>query len=184
LNQLLKEIDTNTSIVRHAKYFDTKESLTDYEELKNSLKEYKDIQDLLTEQMKSFNVGKLKNIEQIDSENQYSWNMLLISDWEQEISNTRQRLPPYAHPSASLQSTLEFNISIFEKAKLKKEKIIRENPELTQYRNVVGDFDVNNKKTITLAKKIASNEKKLFDGLYQKYAKENNQTNPCRDFKL
>lgn len=183
LNKLLEEIDKNTSIVRTRFIFKTKESITDFEELKKTLKEYKDIQDLLIEQLKGMHVDKLQKKEVIDPSNSYSWEELLKTEYEPLIANYQRRLSN-SSLTAEARETNEYNLFIFTKAKETKERIIRENPGINAYKAVVANFDNGQEKTEQLAKKIATLEKKLYNGVYKKYVHDTTVSNPCRDFKL
>ncbi len=183
LNKLLAEIDKDTAIVRNRSIFKTKESITDFEELKKTLQEYKNIQDLLIEQLKGMHVDKLQQKEEINSTNSYTWEELLKTNYEQLITKDQQRLNN-SSLSDEVRKKYEYNLFIYTKAKETKERIIRENPGINAYKEVVANFDNGQEKSAKLAKRIATLEKKLYNGVYKKFVRDATESNPCRDFKL
>ena len=184
LNNLLDQININTTVTKKAFIFEHKESILDFEELKKSLKEYKDIQDQMTDQLKAMNVGNLSKIVAMDARNSYTWAELLNGDWDNLAEASQLHLQNDTNLSAQDRLQYETNVTVFRKASAEKRRIIQENPTLIEYKNVVANFDQNQQTTMNLASKVAGFEKKLYAGLYKKYAQENNTTNPCRDFIL
>jgi hypothetical protein len=189
LNKILDEIDKNTTVTKNAFFFEHKESIVDFDGLKKALKEYKDIQSQLTEQLKNMNVKNLQKKEPMDTNNSYTWAQLISTDWEKYVSTAQGILSDGKNLdginlSEEERYNYQVNLNVFQNAFKAKKKILAENPHIMEYKNVVANFDQAQGKTEILAEKIATYEKKLYEGLYKKYSKENNTTNPCRDFKL
>lgn len=185
LNASLDEIEKmSTSTKKLFMFSKEKQKPVEFNELKKLLQEYKTIQDHLTEVLRTMHVEKLSQIEEIDTTYKYSWAALLATDWDKFTISIQNYLNTHTPLSPEDRKKYEYNKSIYQKASLAKQKILKENPGLDEYKNVVTKYDDGQKKTLILAEKIAILEKRLFDGLYKKYAKENNQTNPCREFKL
>jgi hypothetical protein len=184
LNKLLDQVAKNTTITKKVGFLETKESIVNFDEFKKALKDYKDIQDQLTEQMKAMHVEKLQTMEAINTQNKYSWAYLLKTDWAPLLAESQFHLAHDPALSASERLQYETNVEVYTKAQISKARIIQENPGITEYQNVVKNFENGQKKTMELSDKVAKYEKKLFNGLYKKYARENDQSNPCREFQL
>lgn len=184
LEQLLTQIDAITTITKNYFLFDHKESIVDFENLQKSLQDYKFIQDNLARTMQTLHVEKLKKVEVIDSRIHYTWQALLSTDWDPLIVQTQNRLRSEKKLSIEDRTAYTNNLKIFQKAKATKKKILKETPTLINYQDVVKNFEHGKEQTKNLARKIAGFEKKLFNGLYKKYAQDNKKSNPCRDFKL
>jgi hypothetical protein len=184
LNKLLTDLEKASLISRKAFSFQNSDSSLLYKDLKNALKEYKNVQDQLTLQFKNIHAEKLNNIEAIPPSNHYTWAELLSTDFAKNIAYNQDKIDHDQTLSKEDRDFYRRVIAIYDQANTIKAKVIRENPNLAGYKNIVANFDQGQEKTIDLAGKVALLEKKLFDRLYRKYARENSQSNPCRDFKL
>lgn len=184
LDALLNMIEKSTTVTKKVLFFETKESIVDFDGLKKSLKEYKNIQEDLTAQLKALHVEKLQQKEAVDSANSYSWSELLSSNWEELVRNSQDHIE---HDQPLLEAdrrTYELNINVFSKAIDARNRILRDNPAIESYKTVVSNFDNGQHKTTKLAENVATLEKKLYDGLYQRFSRNREDSNPCRDFKL
>lgn len=183
LTQLLDELEKTTTQTKKIIGFEYKQEIADFAELKKALLEYKNLQTEMVKEMRLMNEAKLQRVEVIDAANSFTRAQIMATDWEGNISSIQRRLKK-TKLSAEENKKLQNNLSIYQKANMLKIRLAYENTDLSGYREIVKRFDAGEEKTRRLAKTIAAQEKKLFDGIYKKYSKENNKNNPCKDFKL
>jgi hypothetical protein len=179
--KLLNKMEINANIATDAASFETKESLIEFSDFKKALKEYKDLQDKLTERLKEMHIERFNKVEQVTPEYSFSWAELLNGDWEAWSATTQDKI---LNSEGKMKEEYIYCKSVIDKANEAKRKILQENPSFEKYKDVAKNYENYPEQTSDLAVKIASLEKKIFDRLYKKYKKENNQTNPCREFIL
>lgn len=167
----------------------------DLSDLKTLLTNYKSSLDIAAIRMRELDVDRLKNTETIQVHSGYenytidysrpvTWEDMLNSDYDKLIDqmNLRIRLEPNADVKTSYLGTLSF----YTQAKAKKDEILRANPDLSSITSKQEELKKSIDSTYEINRKIAAEERKLYQALYKKYQKnENAQTrNACQNFKI
>lgn len=183
LNAFLDNMEKITSTNNKNLIMNNKSSMIDFEGFKKTLRDYKKIQDQLAGQLKAINADRLGKRVQINEKNSYSWAELINTDWNKWVKWAEQKLSTTGI-SKNDKETYERNLGVYKKCQQEKEKILKENPGIANYNEIVKKYDDGRKISERWAEKIADYEKKLFDGLYKKYSKEMSKSNICREFKL
>lgn len=192
LMALINQIE-KINTVRKKVAFVTKEiKEIDLSDLKQDLILYKRTQDYLIKTLKSFNVAKLNEEIEITSSPDRSQlriidkqkiKDILATDYDAQIKRTQERMK--AKNDTDPSSTDAMLVKYYQDAKLKKEKILKENPKWAQIPTLIKNYDANVQKTEELAARIAKGEKVLYDALYRGQSNiYQGKTNPCKDFVL
>jgi hypothetical protein len=113
----------------------------------------------------------------------HSWGEIIATDYDAQIARVRARIQ--AKNDRNPDSYDNMLVRYYYDGKYKRDKILRDNPELAKIPRVVQEFDKTFSDTSEIAQKISDGEKRLYHALYQgqKHLFEN-QNNPCKNFVL
>jgi len=192
LNRMIDHVE-KINIINKKTLFTTKEEKeVDLTSLRENLKKYKEMQDKMIATLKSLKAHLLSNEMEISSGNdksrtrivdKHSWGEIIATDYDAQIARIRARIQ--AKNDRNPDSYDNMLVRYYLDGKNKKEKIIRENPDLAKIPRVVQEFDKNFSDTSEIAQKISDGEKRLYHALYmgQKHLFQN-QNNACKNFVL
>lgn len=192
LNRMIDHVEKINIINKKTLFSTREEKEVDLTSLKENLKKYKDLQDKMIATLKSLKAHLLSNEMEISSGNEksrtrivdkHSWGEIIATDYDAQISRVRARIQ--AKNDRDPNSYDNMLIRYYQDGKNKRDKILRDNPDLAKIPNVVKEFDKNFSDTSEIAQKISDGEKRLYHALYmgQKHLFQN-QNNPCKNFVL
>ncbi len=187
LMETMAGVEELNSVTKMILWWETKEKKVDLTKFKRYVGEYQKSMLKTLAQMKSLETERLNRKEtfraplQIQS---YTWRQLLDTDFKQHILDAEVRLSKEGQPSK--RELLKDLISIYSQANVKKEELLRTQPDLKNIPALEQEILKSIKSNQFIATAIGTEERKLYSVLYNT-AKEKappSTANPCRDFKL
>jgi hypothetical protein len=192
LNRMIDHVEKINMINKKTLFSTREEKEVDLTSLKENLKKYKEMQDKMIATLKSLKAHLLSNEMEITSgsdksrsriTDKHSWGEIIATDYDAQIARVRARIQ--AKNDRNPDSYDNMLVRYYYDGKYKRDKILRDNPELAKIPRVVQEFDKTFSDTSEIAQKISDGEKRLYHALYQgqKHLFEN-QNNPCKNFVL
>lgn len=168
-----------------------KGNAADVAALKTLLAEYKLKQDQYINLARSLKLGELGRREKFEGaaevgrkshqmQLEISWKEILETDSDQIIRNVTSA--KYSTNDAATQAQFQASINMYSKVRAKREEILEMYPSLA---NDEKKFQPQLKElegSRSLAKRIAAEEKPVYDSMYRSLRAKQPQNNPCRDF--
>lgn len=197
-NSLLETIDkanklntfTKTALKKMAK---TKKVNFSY--LEGLLIRYKKAIDTAALKMRELDLDRLKRHEELSvhAENNkftnswvqpYSWEDLLLADWDQLISETQTRLNNTTDPRDNVG--VAGLLDCYTKARDKREEILRNNPDLKQFQEKEKEIGRSLSGFSDFTTEIAKEERRLYKNLYEnaRNNRSDKTKNACQNFKI
>ena len=111
-----------------------------------------------------------------------SWREIIESDFESMIENSEALLRYSNSPEDEARNRSVLN---YQKEALDfQKKLLKKNPAFVKYKQEFKKYSNFLNESRKMAEDIATNERKLFSGLYTELKKDSKQSNPCSEFTL
>ncbi len=189
-NSLIETINFAESIntVTSSFFWTTKTKLLDLTHLKDLLTQYKNSMEIAALKMQELDnqlkFDHLQNLFQTNYNENYSLKELLTTDFDKLIQDSTNRLTLAS--TNSEREKIKGNISFYNRAKEKRNLLLRDHPELSFLKDKQEEIAKSTIATYYLNSEIALEERKLYKALYENAQKSQAPTtgNACQNFKL
>jgi hypothetical protein len=187
LIETMNQVEELNTVTKKILWWKTKKKTINLSKLKKLLGKYQSSMLEVQAKMKELNSDRLNHKESFKTPTQsvnYTWKELLVTDFKANISDLEKRLSVETQPTNLI--LLKDLISVYNQANLKKEELIKTQPDLlnipTLELKIKNSIDSNFFTTAA----IGAEERKLYSALYSKAQEQKTSStpNPCRDFKL
>lgn len=198
LISMIDKIEDMNTVTTNLLWWSFKTKELDLSELKRLLAQYKSNLDEAAIKFRQLGTDRLKKMETIqvraetpgfitEYSTNYSWNDLLTTDFDKMINETRDRI-------SSTSDEMKKNefagmLDLYQKAKSKREEILRSNPDLESIKTRQAELVKTLKSSTEIASSIAKEERQLYQAMYKQAQKEGKKSkdisqNPCHNFTL
>ena len=165
----------------------------DLTDLKKKLDEYKKTQDNYLAKLRRLDLAGLDTKITITTDyykkgTTYTHREVLSTDYDQLIAGKTKDLEN-TNLTAARRENLENLREFYRAARIEKAKLMRDNPQYLEQRNIFDELKTDQKVGYSVASAISQEASKAYDAYYKSKQKELKQydqsaTNPCRDFVL
>lgn len=170
-----------------------KKNMPEITKIKELIQLYKAKQDNYIRMLRSWGITELNRSESFSAKatvgkksytmpGHFTWKNLLETDFDSIIKNVANA--KNSTKDALTMAQFQASIDMHTKAKFRQMEILSQYPQLRDYKQKFKEQMSTMTETYALANKIAMEERKLYDAMYDNLRQQKGKNNPCKDFVL